>query len=81
VLKGVTFTASPGEVVALVGPSGAGKSTIVALIERFYNCDAGSIEINGTPLDEIDYHWLHRNVALVSQEPVLFGCSIRDNIQ
>lgn len=81
VLKGVTFTASPGEVVALVGPSGAGKSTIVSLIERFYNVAAGVIEINGVPLDKVDYIWLHRNVALVSQEPVLFGCSIRDNIQ
>lgn len=81
VLKGVTFTASPGEVVALVGPSGAGKSTVVSLIERFYNVEAGVIEINGVPIDKIDYVWLHRNIALVSQEPVLFGCSIRDNIK
>lgn len=81
VLKGVSFTASPGEVVALVGPSGAGKSTVVSLIERFYNVDSGVIEINGVPVNDIDYVWLHRNIALVSQEPVLFGCSIRDNIQ
>ena len=64
-----------------VGPSGAGKSTIVSLIERFYNVAAGCIEINGVALDKIDYVWLHRNIALVSQEPVLFGCSIKDNIR
>lgn len=66
--------------MALVGPSGAGKSTIVALMQRFYDPRSGYITLGGHRLTDLDPVWLKRRMALVSQEPVLFACSIRDNI-
>lgn len=66
--------------MALVGPSGAGKSTIVNLMQRFYDPSEGSIALGGHRLVDLDPVWLKRRMALVSQEPVLFACSIRDNI-
>lgn len=69
-----------GEVVALVGPSGGGKSTIIKLLERFYLPSAGRVLVDGCDLGLYDPQWLRRHVALVSQEPVLFARSIRDNI-
>jgi len=81
VLHNATLTVEPGTVVALVGPSGGGKSTTVALIERFYDPESGAVRIGGLNARDIDPQWLHRHVALVGQEPVLFALSIADNIR
>ncbi|XP_060093719.1 antigen peptide transporter 2 [Heteronotia binoei] len=80
VLKNISFELRPGEVTALVGLNGSGKSTCVALLERFYEPESGEILLDGTPLHEYEHKYLHSQVALVSQEPVLFSGSIRDNI-
>ncbi|MBK8257266.1 MAG: ATP-binding cassette domain-containing protein [Polyangiaceae bacterium] len=81
VLKNVDLEISPGEVVAIVGPSGAGKSTIAALLLRFYDPDAGAVTIDGSDLRELSAASVRRNIAIVSQEPLLFSASIRDNIR
>ena len=80
VLKGVSLRIAAGSVVALVGPSGAGKSTVIQLIERFYDCSAGSILVDGRELSRLSGSSLRRHVGLVLQEPVLFAVSIRENI-
>lgn len=80
VLKGVGMELTPGKIVALVGHSGSGKSTIVSLIERFYEVDSGSVTLDGADIRKLDPVWLRRQIGFVSQEPVLFASSIRDNI-
>ncbi|XP_042679834.1 antigen peptide transporter 2 [Centrocercus urophasianus] len=80
VLQDVTFELRPGEVTALAGLNGSGKSTCVALLERFYEPGAGEVLLDGVPLQDYEHRYLHRQVALVGQEPVLFSGSIRDNI-
>jgi ABC-type multidrug transport system fused ATPase/permease subunit len=80
VVHGVTFAASPGEVVAIVGPTGAGKTTISNLIARFYDPDSGCVTLDGYNLGELTVQTLRNNIALVIQEPILFTGSIRDNI-
>jgi ATP-binding cassette subfamily B (MDR/TAP) protein 1 len=69
-----------GKTVAIVGPSGGGKSTIAQLIERFYDPIDGSIALDGTDLRDLNVRWLREQIGLVSQEPSLFACSIRENI-
>ncbi|GIL89047.1 hypothetical protein Vretimale_16209 [Volvox reticuliferus] len=80
VLNGLSLVAHPGEVVALVGPSGGGKSSVIKLLERFYLPSSGRIVIDGHDLGQFNPKWLRRQVALVSQEPVLYARSIRRNI-
>lgn len=65
---------------ALVGESGSGKSTVISLIERFYDPQAGEVLIDNINLKEFQLHWIRKKIGLVSQEPVLFGFSIKDNI-
>jgi ABC-type multidrug transport system fused ATPase/permease subunit len=81
VLKEITFEARKGEQVALVGPSGAGKSTISALLFRFYDPSGGRILIDGKDAREYDLTGLRGNMAIVPQEVLLFGGTIRENIE
>ncbi len=80
VLTDVSLSVAPGEVVALVGPSGAGKSTILSLLFRFYDVDAGRVLFEGTDLRHLSVAELRRSLAMVAQEPVLFSGTLRDNI-
>ncbi len=80
-LDGVDLRIAPGETVALVGPSGAGKTTIIQMIQRFYDADAGVITLDGVPLTELDRQAFRRHLALVPQDPVIFAASARDNIR
>lgn len=80
ILDNFSLTIEPGQTVALVGASGSGKSTIVGLLERFYAPIGGSITIDGRPIESLNVKWVRRQMALVSQEPTLFSCSIRENI-
>jgi ABC-type multidrug transport system fused ATPase/permease subunit len=80
VLKGLTFAAAPGKIVALVGPSGAGKSTIASLLLRFYDPQRGRILFDGKPATDYGLHELRSQMALVPQEVLLFGGSIAENI-
>ena len=79
-LRGVTFVVKPGEHVALVGPSGSGKTSIVNLIPRFWEPTHGEIRLDGVPLRNIKLESLRRQIAIVSQEIVLFDDTIRANI-
>ncbi len=80
VLKDVSLQVRPGEQVALVGPSGAGKSTVVQLVHRFFDVDAGTIRVDGHDIREIALKTFLNHVALVPQETLLFGGTIRENI-
>jgi ABC-type multidrug transport system fused ATPase/permease subunit len=80
VLSGLSFHVGKGEKVALVGSSGAGKSTIVSLLLRFYNQDTGDIKVDNQSISDFDLEHLRGSMALVPQEVILFGGSIRENI-
>ncbi len=80
-LDGIDLHIQPGETVALVGPSGAGKTTIVQLIQRFYDPDAGRVLLDGVPLDRMSRNGFRQHIALVPQDPVIFAASARDNIR
>jgi ATP-binding cassette subfamily B protein len=81
VLRGIDLAIRPGEVVALVGPSGAGKSTIAALLTRLYDPDAGRVLVDGHDLKELSPDGLRKRIGVVAQEPILFSCSVADNIR
>ena len=80
VLQGLSFTAEPGSVTALVGPSGGGKSTLARLIARFYDVDAGAVRISGVDVREVTFTWLLSRVAVVLQDVALAHESVHDNI-
>jgi ATP-binding cassette subfamily B protein len=80
VLRNLSLRVAPGEVVAIVGPSGAGKSTLFQLVERFYDPTAGAVMIDGVDIAKVDPQALRREIALVPQEPFIFGASVADNI-
>ncbi|OGJ87453.1 MAG: hypothetical protein A2268_03545 [Candidatus Raymondbacteria bacterium RifOxyA12_full_50_37] len=81
VLRDFTFSALPGQRIALVGPSGSGKTTLVNLIPRFYDVGAGAIRIDGHDIREVQLKTLRSHIGMVLQDPVLFSGSIRDNIR
>lgn len=80
ILNSLSFHIQPGDVVALVGSSGSGKSTCIQLLQRFYSYQSGSIELDGQELNRYDYRWLRNQIGVVSQEPILFQMTIRENI-
>jgi ABC-type multidrug transport system fused ATPase/permease subunit len=80
VINNLSFHAKAGERIAIVGPSGAGKSTITALLLRFYQPDSGRLLFDHTPAHEVSARALRKNMAIVPQEVILFGGSIRENI-
>lgn len=80
VLDAFSLFIPKGTTAALVGQSGSGKSTVVCLIERFYDPITGAILIDGVDLREFQLKWIRSKIGLVSQEPVLFTASIKDNI-
>ena len=81
VLRGVSFTAEPGQTVALIGSTGAGKSSLVHLIPRFYDVRSGRVTIDGRDVRDLDLATLRRNIGIALQEAVLFSGTIRDNIR
>ena len=80
VLENLSMTVKQGQMVALVGPSGAGKSTIFHLLQHFYDPDNGDIRIGNLNLRDYDHHKLHKDFAIVGQEPTLMSGTIEDNI-
>ena len=80
VLRGVSFTAKPGQMVALVGPSGAGKTTITALVSRLYDVTGGSIFINGVDVRDVTLDSLHSLIGVVTQDAHMFHETIRANL-
>ncbi|XP_068141126.1 ATP-binding cassette sub-family B member 10, mitochondrial isoform X1 [Drosophila tropicalis] len=80
ILNDFSLTVRPGRMTALVGRSGSGKSTIALLLMRLYDPQTGSVTLDGVDLRELNPQWLRNQVGTVSQEPVLFSGTIRDNI-
>ncbi|CAL8172126.1 unnamed protein product [Prunus armeniaca] len=80
VLRQFSLEVKPGTSIGLVGKSGCGKSTVVGLIQRFYDAESGSVKVDGVDIRELDVQWYRRHTALVSQEPVIYSGTIRDNI-
>ena len=80
ILKDINFTIQKGQTVALVGPTGAGKTTIAYLLSRFYDCDSGSVEIDGVDIRGFTLRSLMKSIAIVSQDTQLFNETLRTNI-
>ena len=80
VLKGVSFTVHPGEVVALVGPSGSGKSSLVGMVPRFYDPQAGKVLVDGNDVRDVTFESLRRQIGIVPQETILFSGTVAENI-
>lgn len=80
VLRGLSFTVRPGEMVAVVGPSGAGKSTLLDMLQRFYDPDEGSVTIGGVDLREMRLADVRALLGFVPQDPVLFAGTLRENL-
>jgi len=81
VLKDVTFNVEKGKQIAIVGPSGSGKSTIAGLIFRFYDPESGNITIDGKELNNYELSQIRNQMAIVPQEVMLFGGTIKENIE
>ncbi|XP_060045549.1 antigen peptide transporter 2 isoform X2 [Erinaceus europaeus] len=79
-VQGLTFTLHPGQMTALVGPNGSGKSTVAALLQNLYQPTSGKLLLDGEPISHYEHYYLHQQVTVVGQEPVLFSGSVRDNI-
>uniref|UniRef100_A0A8I6ATW0 P-type phospholipid transporter n=1 Tax=Rattus norvegicus TaxID=10116 RepID=A0A8I6ATW0_RAT len=80
VLQGLSLEVKKGQTLALVGSSGCGKSTVVQLLERFYDPMAGTVFLDGKEIKQLNVQWLRAHLGIVSQEPILFDCSIAENI-
>ena len=80
VLDNVSFTAKPGETIALVGPTGAGKTTIVNLISRFYDIQKGTITIDGYDLKKVTMNSLRKQMGVMTQDNFIFHGTVRENI-
>ncbi|CAF2682116.1 unnamed protein product [Rotaria sp. Silwood2] len=80
ILNGISFDVKRGQTIALVGSSGSGKSTCVQLLQRFYDADSGSVFIDDHQVTEYNLKWLRQRIGVVSQEPILFQATIRENI-
>lgn len=80
ILQDVSFSAAPGELIALVGPSGAGKSTITALVSRLYDATSGAVKLDGTDVRELTQESLHRVVGVVMQDAHMYHDTIRANL-
>lgn len=80
ILRNISFEVKKGEIAALVGPSGAGKTTLVDLIPRFYDVTEGAIYIDGIDIRDYDLKTLRNNIGIVTQDPILFNDTIRNNI-
>ncbi len=80
-LTNISFTASPGQAIAIVGQTGAGKSTLVSLLPRFYDAQSGRILIDGVDIKTLTLRSLRQHISIVLQEPLLFSATIADNIR
>lgn len=81
ILRDLNFTVPAGRAVAIVGPSGSGKTTITNLIARLYDVTAGSVQLDGIDLRDLDLTYLRQSVGMVTQETYLFNGTIKDNLQ
>lgn len=81
VLSGITFSAAPGETVAIVGSTGAGKTTLVSLIPRLFDVTGGSVKVNGVDVREADLEHLWSTIGLVPQRPFLFSGTVASNLR
>ncbi|XP_062840207.1 ATP-binding cassette sub-family B member 5 isoform X1 [Anolis carolinensis] len=81
VLQGLDIKVNKGQTLALVGSSGCGKSTSIQLLERFYDPASGQVFVDGVDTKSLHIQWLRSQLGLVQQEPILFDCSIAENIQ
>jgi ATP-binding cassette subfamily B protein len=81
VLKNVSFTAEPGQTVAIVGPTGAGKTTIINLLPRFYDVTGGAVRIDGHDVRDVTAKSLRRQIGIVLQDTFLFSTTVMENIR
>uniref|UniRef100_A0A673H113 Multidrug resistance protein 1-like n=1 Tax=Sinocyclocheilus rhinocerous TaxID=307959 RepID=A0A673H113_9TELE len=81
ILQGMSLKIPHGKTIALVGASGCGKSTTIQLLQRFYDPDSGEVTLDGHDIRSLNVCWLRENMGIVSQEPVLFGTTIAENIR
>lgn len=81
VLKDVSFTAQPGQTIAIVGPTGAGKTTIINLLPRFYDVSSGSVKIDGIDVRDVTMKSLREQIGIVLQDTFLFSQSVMDNVR
>ena len=80
ILNGLSLHVPPGKIAALVGQSGGGKSSVISLLQHLYDPSSGKVMIDGVEVHELSPRWLSQHISIVSQEPILFGRSIKRNI-